>query len=102
MRGAIEYVPNFKIETGRSGRSYRCANVESDDILRQSSGNLTQKAAQALISFLRNGRGYHWRNEVWEPIVIEEINAAIKTTDTMHQLSFSFRYRNPIETHNIM
>lgn len=102
MRGAIEYVPTFNIETGRSGRSYRCTNVESDDILQQSSGNLTRKAAQVLTSFLRNGRGYHWTNEAWEPIVIEDINATIKTTDTMHRLSFSFRYQNPIETHNIM
>lgn len=102
MRGALEYTPSFKVETGRSGRSYRCTNVESDDILLQSSGNLTRKAAQVLTSFLRNGRGYHWKNGIWEPIVIEGVNANIKTTDFLHQLSFEFRYQNPTEIQNIM
>lgn len=102
MGGSLEYAPAFKIETSKYGRSYRCSGVESDDILRQSSGNLTRKAAQVLTAFLKSGRGYHWINGVWEPIAIKDINTAIKTTDSMHSLSFSFRYQNPIEIQNIM
>lgn len=102
MGGCLEYAPTFKIETGKYGDSYRCTGVESEDILQQSSGKLTRKAAQVLTSFLKSGRGYHWVNGGWEPIAIEGINTAIKTTDSLHSLSFSFRYQNQIEIQNMM
>ena len=102
MRGSLEFSPTFRFESGFNGRLHKNTSTECDDILRQNSGNITRKASQVLASFLKEGHAYHLIDGEWKRIVIEEASVITKSSDTAHRQSFSFRYQDPIEIHNIM
>lgn len=97
MRGALEYAPTFKFESGKNGRSYKGLTAERDDLLHQYSGNLTCGASRALASFLKDGYAYHLVEGEWRRIVIEEASIITNTSEAAHRQSFSFRYQDPIE-----
>lgn len=102
MRGALEFAPAFKFESGKNGRSYKGLTAERDDLLRQYSGNLTCGASRALASFLKDGYAYHLVDGEWRRIVIEEASIVTKTSEAAHRQSFSFRYQDPVELSKIM
>ena len=97
MFGALEYIPSFKLEVGKGADYHRTISSEREDILRQNSGNLTQKASLVLASFLKTGHAYHMVAGEWKRIVIEEATVNAKSSDTIHQQTFSFRYQDHIE-----
>lgn len=102
MRGALEFAPAFKFESGRNGRAFKAVSTERDDLMRQYSGSLTCRASRALASFLKDGYAFHWTDGGWRRIVIEDASVSTKTSDAAHRQSFTFRYQDPIELSKIL
>ena len=102
MSGDLQLTPEYKFEVTRSGRSFG-RTVKSEDVtLMQFSGPLTRKASLVLAQMLREGCAYHYLGGEWRRIVIEETKLSLRSSDTLHKQSFSFRYQEPVDIRDII
>ena len=101
MCGDFRIVPKYAVETAKYGNQYRKASIECDIILQQFSGHLTKSAFKALMKMLEIGYAFHFSGERWRRIVIEGVEASLSSNETLHGLSFTFRYQDPIDINQI-
>ncbi len=102
MCGALELSTEHEFENARHSLGYAKVSASGSPVMRQYTGGLTAKASAALSELLLSEHIYHNVHGVWRKILIEEADISSLTTDSLHFGSFSFKYAEDLQHHDIV
>ena len=102
MKGRRSVVPDMEFTSEIRSGSMRKSKHKVERKYTQDSGYLTKKTIAALLLLMESPSIYHKTpSGAWRPIVIEECSPTINSDDTIHSLSFTYRYSEDFETYEI-
>lgn len=96
MNGVLEFSPEMEFQTVVAGKSLKTASAEATKRWKQHSGFLTRDTIEELVRLVCAKDAYHLSNGKWRQIVVTACDASHKSTDSLHSLTFTYRYADEI------
>ena len=101
MRGRRTICPEMDFSTARQSGLWVKGDSEVIKKYTQDSGYMSKKTIAALMLLMESPCIYHRRYGTWQKIVIDECTPSLNSDDTLHSLSFTYRYSEDSETYEI-
>ncbi len=92
MNGVLEFSPEMEFQTVVAGKSLKTVSAEATKRWKQHSGFLTRDTIEELVRLVCAKDAYHLSNGKWRQIVVTACDASHKSTDSLHSLTFTYRY----------
>ncbi len=92
MDGALALQTTHEFQNIDSGSFAKKYDSEKKDVWEQNSGFLTKPVALLLNRMLHSRWIYHLKDGKWKRITITGCNFSMKSTDSLHSLTFSYKY----------
>lgn len=96
MNGVLEFSPEMEFQTIVAGKSLKTASAEATKRWKQHSGFQNRNTIEELVRLVCAKDAYHLSNGKWRQIVITDCNISHKSTDSLHSLTFTYRYADEI------
>lgn len=96
MNGVLEFSPEMEFQTVVAGKSLKTASAEATKRWKQHSGFLNKDTIEELVRLVCAKDAYHLSNGKWRQIVVTACDASHKSTDSLHSLTFTYRYADEI------
>lgn len=101
MRGRRTICPEMEFTTALQSGSWVKGDSEVIKKYTQDSGYMSKKTIAALMLLMESPAIYHKRHGTWKKIVVDECTPTLNSDDTLHSLSFTYRYSEDSETYEI-
>lgn len=96
MNGVLEFSPEMEFQTLVAGKSLQTASAEATKRWKQHSGFLNRDTIEELVRLVCTKNAYHLSNGKWRQIVVIDCDTSHKSTDSLHRLTFTYRYADEI------
>lgn len=96
MSGILEFSPKVEFQNIVTGKYLKAGSTKSIKEWKQNSGFLTKDTMEEVLKLICGKDSYHLSNGEWRQIVITDCNISHKSTDSLHSLTFTYRYADEI------
>ena len=96
MSGILEFSPKVEFQNIVTGKYLKAGSTKAIKEWKQNSGFLTRDTMEEVLKLICGKDSYHLSNGEWRQIVITDCNISHKSTDSLHSLTFTYRYADEI------